>query len=236
MSENKYMISVTSFTLLIVFGFVGRGASFANMDFQSPKINKLTGPGGLVSDLIPGWELQIGNTPMPMMAYNGECLSCAGASLYGPEFPRKGDHFTFFIKSGLSLDRINPGNATIFQNGDVPAFARSLQFSAGFFSIDYLHVSLNSQDLSLVALEGADSRLFGVDVSPWAGSTAELRFTVGPGSVFGGPGGVLADIHFSTDPLPTTPEPTTWALLSTGVAVLTWTQRKRRPWGYSNVS
>ena len=214
---------------------------FKNLDFQNPNIARIVNridETVNVRDAIPGWQLQFGDVRETTMFYNDVCLSCASATLNGPKRPQNGDTFSFVIKSGFDYSENIAIPASVYQVGDVPISARSLRLTAGIFpSIEGLHVSLDGRELQLNQLEKAgDYFSYGTDISLWAGKNAELRFTVGPGTFGVDYGGFLADIRFSADPLPTTPEPSTWALLSTGVAVLTWTQRKRRPWGYSNVS
>ena len=89
---------------------------------------------------------------------------------------------------------------------------------------DNLHVSLDGQVLQLQRFaEGDAGDFFGyeADVSNWGGKTAELRFTVGPGDYPNGAGGPLADIEFSSIPVSPIPEPSTWALLATGLGSTT---------------
>ena len=81
---------------------------------------------------------------------------------------------------------------------------------------------------------------FAVDVSPFAGKTAELRFefrSYGYDDFSGGPpffpgqpnaqSHVLDDLRFS--PALAVPEPGTWALLALGSALLCWRHCRLRP-------
>jgi len=214
-----------------------RGVEFKNLNFQSPNVRRITEHFGFVRDIIPGWRLQIAEQDQDWMYYNNVCLSCPSAQLLGPESPRLGDRFTFTIKSGVLLDGYNKnmGSASIYQVGHVPEFAKSIHFAALVFGVfENLHVSLDGQVLQLQRfLDGDAGDFFGyqADVSAWAGRTAELRFTVGPGDYPNGVGGPLADIKFSPIPVPAIPEPSTWALLATGLAALGWATRnsKQRP-------
>ena len=59
--------------------------------------------------------------------------------------------------------------------------------------------------------------MYAGEISPYAGQTAELRFTVPTA------GGSLDYIQFSTTPVP---EPSTWALLGLGGALF-WGLKRR---------
>jgi hypothetical protein len=197
------------------------------LDFQSPNVNKISNNSGLVRDIIPGWQLQIGDQVEQRMFYNDACLTCAAAALQGPDNPRHGNYFTFVMASGISANSRDYVTAGVFQSGDISMTTRSLLFQAvGFPSIQSLHVSMNGQPLSLFEFERVgDYSSYGADVTGWAGTTAELRFTVGPGQPPFGESVGLAGIHFSSTALPAIPEPSTWALLITGLAALTWNRR-----------
>ncbi len=165
---------------------------------------------------------------MAVMFYNNFCLTCPGASLYGPQNPLRGDSFSFSINAGALYNNPEPvyPSESVFQTGDVPSDARSLQFAGNIGpSVDLLHVFLGGQELQLVKQEpvGFGYR-FGADVTAWAGKTAELRFTIEPGfqSFFGGAG--LGDIRFS--PVALVPEPSTWALLGVGGVLLLWAAKR----------
>lgn len=207
-------------------------APFRNLDFQSPNVSKLQGPSVKVEDAIPGWRLQQGDIPISDMLYNGLCLTCPAASLYGPEKPRRGDTFSFSINAGATYDGPKPTyfSESVHQTGDVPQDAHSLQFVGSLGDrLDLLHVYLGGQELPLVTLESAGSkRQFGADVTAWAGKTAELRFTIDPVVTslpsFSSVG--LGDIRFS--PVALVPEPSTWALLGVGGAFLLMVARSRK--------
>jgi len=214
-----------------------RGVEFRNLDFQSPNVRKITERFGLVRDIIPGWQLQIGDQDQDWIYYNNVCFTCPSALLQGPEIPRIGDTFEFGMKSGFLPGVGTWAGVSIYQVGEVPASAKSINFqvSLGFrTSIEDLHVSINNTRLPLFESDpmshGVD---YQADVSAWAGGTVELRFTIEPGDiqdVFDSSVG-LGAIEFSPTPIPAIPEPTTWALLATGLAALGWATRnsKQRP-------
>ena len=204
------------------------GAPFRNLDFQSPNTRGLSGPAVLTSDAIPGWQLQRGERAQASILYNGFCLTCPGASLYGPENPKRGDKFSFIIYAGALYGDVL--NQSVYQTGDVPRDAHSLQFVADLGpGTDLLHVYLGGERLSVVTLEPVGfGHRFGADVTAWAGKTAELRFTAEPGpapTYYSGTG--LSDIRFSPASLVTVPEPSTWAMVGCGGLAL-WAMRGLR--------
>jgi len=131
------------------------------------------------------------------------------------------------MKSGFLLGVGTMAAVSIYQVGEVPESSKSIRFEANMFPSDsYLHVSMAGQELSLIGTPNGDPFRYEVDISSWAGKTGELRFTVGPGSDL--VGGTLADIEFSSIPVSPIPEPSTWALLATGLAALGWAARNSR--------
>jgi len=128
------------------------------------------------------------------------------------------------------------------QTGDIPAAAQSLRF---LYHGDNLQVSVGGTFMPVHFLEDVASgnpdvpvfHYYAVDVSPFAGQTAELRFEFRSFGNFPGqdapirPGWpdakshVLDDLYFSQ--LPAVPEPQTWALLGVGLVTLLWRQRRR---------
>ncbi|MBN9692294.1 MAG: PEP-CTERM sorting domain-containing protein [Verrucomicrobia bacterium] len=128
------------------------------------------------------------------------------------------------------------------QTGDIPAGANSLRF---LYQGNDLDVYLGGQQLTIYPVgevltgdpEVPVFRYYAVDVSPYAGQTAELRFEFWSrgyddlGDVPRQPGQPNAQSHILDDlsfsPLPAVPEPATWALLGLGAAALGWALRRR---------
>jgi len=140
------------------------------------------------------------------------------------------------MKTGDVTDAEVP--ISIYQTGEVPTTARSIVFT-GFPQMEFSewHISLGGQQLRFQALGEADLFFtggsvpgvsYGADVSGWAGKTAELRFTAGPVPFGRDVAGALVDLRFSSTTVPAIPEPSTWALLGTGVAALAWHHRRGR--------
>jgi len=218
-----------------LFVLTSQAAPFRNLDFQSPNTRVLStmnsGSVYLVKDVIPGWRVQYGSASQDVVFYNGGSQLFASAQLYGPSVPRRGDKFEFSMKSGLFFDGI--GNATgaaiIYQIGEVPPTAKSISFEANIYQrYNDLHVSLGGQLLTLIELEKTgDFNHYAADVSAWAGKTSELRFSIEPGDYQFDSYVFLGNIRFSAIPAPAIPEPSTWALLITGLAALAWNHRRR---------
>ena len=105
----------------------------------------------------------------------------------------------------------------------VPANALSIQFKALQFFPRPFTLSLDGQTLPLVSLEVAPTyTLYGADVTPFAGSNREMRFTA-----FTPDGGLnnvyLDSIQFSNQPIP---EPSVYGLFALGALLLGWRWRK----------
>ncbi len=128
------------------------------------------------------------------------------------------------------------------QTGDIPADAQSLRF---LYHGDNLRVYVGGA-ARLVHFAGTrpsgdpevgDLRYYAVDVSEFAGQTAQLHFefrSFGNPPIDGPPIPGLPDAKFhvlddlSFSPLPAVPEPQTWALFGIGFTALGWIQRRRK--------
>ena len=210
--------------------FVASGQGFLNLDFEQTSLPP-NGPPGTVSTTsgLPGWEVSIGGVPQSTILYNNATLGDSSVAILG-----KGNSVNAVIDGNFSValtggaypgDSSIPADAAISQTGLVPSNARSILFASysrgnGFPN---LSLTLNGQsvDLTLVSTSSNYS-LYGADVSPFAGKSANLtiaapsNYPLGFG-VFG-----LDDISFSPN---TIPEPSVLCLF-----VPDKTKWRTRPW------
>jgi hypothetical protein len=123
-----------------------------------------------------------------------------------------------FESSGLSAPWIN---AYLSQVGVIPTEARSLTLLAN----GPLAVSINGVAAPLISLGGSS---FAVDIAPYSGAAAEIRF-INASRQFFDPVSLDA-IEFSASPVP---EPATWLLLCMGAfgALMLHQARRVRPAG-----
>ena len=228
----KHLIAI----LLILWPFtcLSQG-TFQNLDFESANV-PASGPEPYgtfvpIGSALPGWTAYLGTVQVTQVGYNSPANSTASITLIGPTW-NSSDASTYLgvgvIDGNYSLDLqtganpLSPEpeliNASIAQNGTVPASAESLQFEAR--ETTPLTVTFNGNVLSPVVLssgvsaDGMAYNLYGANISAWAGQTGELEFTadqLDENFV------VLDDIAFSTNSV--APEPTTLALMLMAVGV-----------------
>jgi hypothetical protein len=174
-----------------------------------------------LSDALPSWSLDFGGVPQSVIYYQIVAQTLPSASLYSnaytpSPFNEIPGNYSLLLGSGFA----SPSNSTtvsvnLFQTGMIPVDAKSLQFF-GWATEAQFHVSLDGQPLPWVHLMAEPFGYeYGVDVSQWAGKTAELRFTVDGGVPLTFGAANLADVHFSSIPI-STPEPSSWCLALTG--------------------
>jgi hypothetical protein len=213
---------------------------FRDLDFESPS------PAGLqeiqqhganqwvlnLPDALPGWSLDIGGVPQSVVLYQTVAQTLPSASLYSnaytpPPYNDIPGSYSLLLASGFA----SPSNSTtvsvnLFQTGMIPVDAKSLQFF-GWATEAQFHVSLDGHPLPWVHLKPEPFGYeYGVDVSQWAGKTAELRFTVDGGVPLTFGAANLAEVHFSSVPI-STPEPSSWCLATTGAVGLCAVRRLR---------
>ena len=257
---HAIILAVCSFTL----GMQTSAAAFINMGFDSPAIpgwfpSQIPGPsfgGGPGEFIRPGWNT--GPQTQSAVGYNYSQRFIGRASLLDRDFrdTHFGSNARVPVVGNYSLG-IWPLSLTVtggvydpyvlWQKGDIPADARSLQFlhQGPLDQGDDLQVFVGGELRSLVALPDVPTgdpelpffRYLAVDVSPFAGQTVELRFEFRSRGYddFGDfprlPGQPNAQSHILDDlsfsPLPAVPEPATWALLGLGAAALGCVARRR---------
>jgi hypothetical protein len=202
---------------------------FRDLDFESPS------PAGLqeiqqhganqwvlnLADALPGWSLDFGGVPQSVILYQTVAQTLPSAGLYSnaytpPPFNDAPGNYTLLLHSAFtSPSDSTPVSVNLFQTGMIPVDAKSLQFF-GWTTEAQFHVSLDGQPLPWVHLTAEPFGYeYGVDVSQWAGKTAELRFTVDGGVPLTFGAANLANVHFSSIPI-STPEPSSWCLALTG--------------------
>jgi len=207
---------------------------FINLDFESATIVPIPGdPFGSVQfgPAFPGWSAFYNASPLSSttpVLYNNLFLGTSTLALLDQSFSGSViSNFTAVLQGGTGASQPVVGLA---QSGLVPADSRSLQFLGHTVRADNnfpetFIVSMNGQPLPFFTLQNlGNHRLYGADISAFAGQTAELRFTQFSG-------GALYDtlsldnISFSTVAVP---EPGTWTLLGLGGALCWCATRRRR--------
>ena len=195
--------------------------TFVNLDFEAATVPYLTNSARWVSaaDAFPGWTVLTDSTPSTMVPYNGMPSGSGYVGLTANSYIRwmqqAGRYSAWFsLWEGSTC--------TLAQTGTVPENARSIQFVAGELSArTQLTVTFDGHVLP-ASLVWSDvmSAGYSVDVSPYAGTTGELRFT---GSI--DPNGA-GWYDFYLDNLVFVPEPAVWQLL--GLAGAAWGVRAWR--------
>ena len=205
---NKQIIVIA---LLMATCGIGRSQSFVNLRFESPVL-PLVPDGGFqvpIANALPGWTGYIGGSQVSSVAYNAVSIGAPSISLQGTgsTFPPIQGNYSVLFQPYFST-------VAIGQVGQIPSNANSLQFYSGSGS---LQASFAGQAIPLVQLGSTSNYLiFGGDVSAWAGTSGELRFTL-PSIQFTYGEPFLDNIFFSTQSIP---EPSTYSLFGCGVLLL----------------
>jgi hypothetical protein len=223
----KKFIAWTSGVLLTSLSAQAQG-SFQNLAFENA--NPVSIVGGEYPDevtpgsALPGWSASIGGIPVTAIIQNDYALGGASIDIFGPGWttPYPGiidGNYTVMLQAGGPSPLSGGGNASLSQNGTIPANAMSLEFEAwSMIANATLSVSFAGNSLSPVGLSsgvspsGQSYTLYGADISAFAGQSGQLQFT----DVYSGQGlnGIeLDDITFSPNSIP---EPGTLALIVTG--------------------
>jgi hypothetical protein len=203
--------------------------SFQNLDFENanPVVPNPLYPDEVTpASALPGWSGSINSLAVTQVLLNDYTLGDASIDIFGPgwNFPNPGiiaGNYTVMLQAGANPQGGGAGvNASISQNGTIPAGAISLEFKAwsmipdASFSVSFAGNSLSPVGLSFgTSPSGQGYEVYGADISSYAGQSGELEFT----DVFDDQGlnGIeLDDISFSTAAV--TPEPNTLALAVLG--------------------
>jgi hypothetical protein len=220
-------------TLLSVQIAAAQG-TFQNLDFEAagvPVVPSYTPIQVLTSVALPGWTAYVTTNQQSQIWYNG--VSAGGAIVtlidthtYDWSNAVIGGNFTATLDAGYDPVTDTHAPVTIAQTSLVPVAAKSLRFSASGDVEGFLLLTLNGLNVPFYPLEaGPNFEVYGGDITTFAGSTAELRFTevFTPSRLF--PIAFLDNIQFSEQPIP---EPSAVSLLALGVGVLKWQGRRRR--------
>ena len=203
-----------NYIITLIIMFIGTGVTFAqgfmNLDFEGANLSGYS-PGSSVptNNAIPNWiAYDNAGTPEPNINYVNARASLGGVEIITNN-PIQGDYYIY-----LSAGRIG-------QIGTIPIDAESLIFwgnySAGGVGGNIDRISFGGQTLTVIELgETANYNIYGIDVSAFAGDSAQLLFSAIPG--FGSPPPFAIDnIQFSSSP---TPEPSEFALGALGALLL----------------
>jgi len=184
--------------IILAFTFAALSASaqgtFQNLNFESASLSPV--PAGQVggevplSSALPGWSASIGGVTVTQVFQNNLTLGQASIDILGPDWNTSnpgiidGD-YSVFLQSGASPQNGLPANASLWQNGTVPANAISLQFSAwgDLPATAIFSVSFAGNNLVPIAIGSGQSpsgqtyTLYGVNISSYARQTGQLEFT-----------------------------------------------------------
>ncbi len=209
-----------TFVLLLGLCCQLQGQGFVNLNFESAILNPIVVSGVpyvQFSAAYPGWS---GQQPAYLVLYNSLYIGSSGLAIIDSNYvnpPAIGHGVTAVLQGGVGSE------IALFQTGLVPADTMSLRFYAAS-SRNTFAVSLNGNPLGVSILQDFGIyKEYGVNIPPYAGQIAELRFTQLQGAQFGNL--FLDDIVFSPIAVP---EPGTWALFGLGSALFWCAARRRR--------
>jgi hypothetical protein len=217
---------ITSSVVLLAVLSAHAQTAFTNLNFESATVAPSEGDNYVpIAAALPGWNAYLGTTLQTEAYQNGYLGGSASINIFGPNYSSAGPqgppfapgiidgNYTVFLQSGeLGSELVN---ASIEQNGTIPAGTQSLEFKAWdwYPPAAIMAVSFNGNTLSPMAIgSGPNYTLYGANVSSFANQTGELEFA----AVFtpAGPSWIeFDDISFSTSAVP---EPNLAALSAMG--------------------
>jgi len=166
--------------------------------------------------MLPGWTARMGDNVVSEVLWNNALVDYGSVGVWsaGPAWgPMIEGRYGVRLAPGveyLTTGSIVP--SSISQVGTIPEDARSLYFKGNLADF---RISLDGVEVPYYYIMGpADNRIFGADVSQFAGREVELRLAAHkrPDDLGGG-GAAIDSLTFSSS---TVPEPTTWALVMVG--------------------
>jgi len=210
------------------------GQGFINLGFEMAHVSG-TGPIP-IGTAMPGWTAYegiseagtySGTVPLTSVFYNWLSTGGPGISVIDGKLgitPLQGNYSVFLFGANDGASSIS---TTISQTGTVPLGTESLQIEIGNNSIDQapFAISLGGQTLNMVPLQAYSTyTLYGCNISD-AGQLANLNVTALPSPSGGTPSMLLLDnITFSQ--FAVVPEPGTWVLIGTGMAMVVLFRRR----------
>ena len=218
--RNVRSAACSSLLLLTALGAAGQG-TFQNLGFEHTTLSVTLinpwGPYYATNATVPGWAWSPHGTfgfgdPNTTVLFDNMALDSAAVTLHGtnsPYAPALSGNYSILLQGGSQFIPQQYGDASIFQTGSIPVTAQSLIYLGGAA----LQVSFNGQSLSPVALDSTPTYTeWGIDISPYAGQSGELRFAV-PWLT----SSMLDGIQFSSTPIP---EPSDLSLSILGFALV----------------
>lgn len=167
---------------------LGHSQGFVNLNFEQ---------GYSTSNTIPGWTAYLSGTSKEVVsndiALNGGAVCLLGTN--GGFQPIQGKYFAYLQGQILGF----PDSVPIGQIGTIPITALSMIFWGNVGAND---VSFAGQNLSLIVLgSSANYKIYGANISEFAGVTGQLLFT-SYSSQLGGQWDSVDNIQFSSSPVP----------------------------------
>lgn len=211
-----------TFLLLCSVTLACKAGDFVNLTFDEPDLSgPLTEvhPGGpqigKTAQLLRGWTLSINDRQPETMTYSPPGTSSTG--VVALEEYKVGPNGSQFSQFELIVNATPPAqqSLTLRQTGTIPLDAAKL----GLFSNGLVEVRINDKAIYLADPEVTAYPL--IDISAFAGQTVSLEFRAAqlPFRPVG--------FNFDIAGFYPIPEPSTWALLGTGLAAMLWFSRRR---------
>lgn len=213
----------------LAFNSHGQG-TFGNLGFESASVPSVPPDQPLfisAGPALPGWTPYVGTNLVSQILYNGISIGGPLVSLVDRHTAYYSNDvisgtFTASLDAGYNPQDKTTESAAIAQSGTVSNTARSLLFSASG-NVAQLLVTFDGQTLPLLLLSnGSNFQVYGADISDFAGTSGELRFTEQPIPSLVFPIAFLDKIQFSSLPIP---EPS--VLLLSGIGALLFLLRRR---------